>query len=99
VLDLADLVEQNHPKVSRTLAKLEDLGLVLRGEDTTDRRIKTAELSEAGRRIVTAINTGRRRILDEAFANWTAHDRTELARLTRRFSDAITAMIDGLPVR
>jgi DNA-binding MarR family transcriptional regulator len=89
VLELASLLEVNHPKASRTLAHLEQLGLVRRAEDPRDRRIKTAALTAGGRRVVAAINTGRRRVLDEAFRGWTARDRAELARLTRRFADAI----------
>lgn len=89
VLDLAELVESNHPKVSRTLAELEELGLVERAEAAPDRRIKTAALTPEGRQVVAAINHGRRRVLDEAFAGWDDHDRAELARLTARFADAI----------
>lgn len=95
VLELAELTEQNHPKVSRTLARLEAKGMVRRQDATHDRRIKTAELTEAGRTIVEQINQGRRRILDEAFAGWTEQDRKALARLTGRFADRIQAMVDA----
>src|SRR5215467_13047706 len=67
VLELAELVEHNHPKASRSLARLERLGLVRRGAADHDHRIKTAEVTADGRKIVAAINRGRRRILDEAF--------------------------------
>ena len=93
VLELAELVEQNHPKVSRTLAQLAQRGLVSRGTASQDRRIKTAHITPEGKRIVEAINLGRRRLLDEAFTGWSEQDRTELARLTRRLSDAMFALI------
>lgn len=96
VLELAELVEQNHPKVSRTLARLEQLGLVSRAAAGHDRRIKTASLTERGHRLVEAINAGRRRILDEALSGWNEHDRAELARLTRRFADDIFTLVDSL---
>jgi DNA-binding MarR family transcriptional regulator len=89
VLDLAELIETNHPKVSRTLAQLEELGLVERAEATNDRRVKTTALTPEGRRVVEAINRGRRRVLDEAFTDWNDHDRAEFARLTARFADTI----------
>jgi DNA-binding MarR family transcriptional regulator len=95
VLDLAELVEQNHPKVSRTLAQLEQLGLVERAEAERDRRIKTASLTAEGRRVVEAINQGRRRLLEEAFAGWSERDRSALARLTRRFADSMFALIEA----
>jgi DNA-binding MarR family transcriptional regulator len=96
VLDLAELAEHNHPKASRTLARLEQLGLVTRDAAAHDRRIKTASVTPEGHRIVEAINQGRRRILDEVFSNWNEHDRTELAHLTSRFADDILALTNAL---
>lgn len=95
VLELAELVERNHPKVSRSLARLEELGMVERGTAVHDRRIKTASVTAEGHRVVEAINVGRRRVLDEAFAGWSDRDRTELARLTGRFADAMFGLIDA----
>jgi DNA-binding MarR family transcriptional regulator len=97
VLDLSELVEDNHPKVSRTLARLEHLGLVQRGESPDDRRIKSASLAPRGRQVVESIDRGRRRVLEEAFADWSQRDRASLARLTRRFSNNVQALIDALP--
>jgi DNA-binding MarR family transcriptional regulator len=48
---------------------------VRRGEAAHDRRIKTAAMTPAGRRIIEAINDGRRRILEEAFTGWSATER------------------------
>ncbi len=97
VLELAELLEQNHPKVSRSLARLERAGLVSHGEAASDRRVKTAEVTPQGHRLVEAINQGRRRILAEVFAGWSEHDQAELARLTLRFADGILALVDSLP--
>ncbi|HEY3647636.1 MAG TPA: MarR family winged helix-turn-helix transcriptional regulator [Streptosporangiaceae bacterium] len=74
----------------------EQLGLASRGEAAHDRRVKTASVTEQGHRMVEAINAGRRRILDEAFAGWSEHDRAELARLTRRFADDIFTLVNSL---
>jgi DNA-binding MarR family transcriptional regulator len=95
VLELADLLGQNHPKASRSLARLEQLGLVQRAAAGHDRRIKTAALTPEGHRVVQAISQGRRRLLEEAFAGWSERDQAELARLTRRFSDAMFALIEA----
>jgi DNA-binding MarR family transcriptional regulator len=93
VLELAELLGQNHPKASRSLARLEQLGLVSRGEAAHDRRIKTAAVTPAGQQVVAAINDGRRRLLHDAFAGWSDRDRAQFARLSRRFADAIFALI------
>jgi DNA-binding MarR family transcriptional regulator len=95
VLELTGLVEQNHPKVSRSLAHLERLGLVVRAEAAHDRRIRTAAVTPAGHALVEAINRGRRLLLEEAFAGWSERDCAELARLTRRFSDSMFALVEG----
>jgi DNA-binding MarR family transcriptional regulator len=95
VLELAELVDRNHPKVSRSLARLEKLGLVERAAADYDRRVKTAAVTAEGRRVVAAINLGRRRILDEVFTDWSEADRVALARLTRRFSDAMYTLVEG----
>lgn len=95
VLELAELVEHNHPKASRSLARLERLGLVRRGSAEHDHRIKTADVTAEGRKIVAAINRGRRRTLDEAFAGWSARDKATLARPTRRFSDDMIALVEA----
>jgi DNA-binding MarR family transcriptional regulator len=98
VLELADLLGQNHPKASRSLARLEQLGLVQRAAAGHDRRVKTAALTPEGHGVVQAINQGRRRLLEEAFAGWSERDQAELARLarlTRRFSDSMFALIEA----
>lgn len=53
------------------------------------------ELTPEGHRVVQAVNQGRRRLLDEALAGWSARDRAALARLTRRFSDAMFALVEA----
>jgi hypothetical protein len=45
--------------------------------------------------VVEAINEGRRRLLEEAFAGWSEQDRATLARLTRRFSDDVFALVEA----
>jgi DNA-binding MarR family transcriptional regulator len=95
VLDLADLLDQNHPKVSRTLARLASLGLIAREPAAHDHRIKTAIVTDEGHQTVEAINQGRRRLLEEALHDWSERDRAALARLTRRFSDRITELIEA----
>ena len=95
VLDLAELLDHNHPKASRLLARLEELGLVERAPAPHDRRIKTASVTPEGRRVVDAVNLGRRRLVDEVLADWTDHDRATLARLTRRFSDTMFALVEA----
>ncbi len=96
VVELAGLLDANHPKASRSIARLEQLGLVDRRDGADDRRIKTVVLTDEGRRLVDAINRGRRLLLDEAFEGWSERDKASLARLTRRLSDRMAELIESL---
>ncbi|WP_304168647.1 MarR family winged helix-turn-helix transcriptional regulator [Phenylobacterium aquaticum] len=89
VAGLGAQVGRDHTTVSRQLAKLEGLGLVSRQETLADRRVRTAALTPAGDAIVRAITAARRRLLSKVLADWSAADLADLARLNRRFVDAL----------
>ena len=89
VADLADLVGRDHTTISRQLAKLETMGLILRPRTRGDSRRRDADLTDAGREIVTAITAARLRLLAQALASWPEADIAALARLNRRFADGL----------
>ncbi len=89
VAGLADQVGRDHTTISRQLAKLESLGLIVREGGEGDRRVRTARLAPAGDRIVRAISAARRRLLSRVLADWSEADLASLARLNRRFVDAL----------
>jgi len=72
-----------------------DLAQCLVNIDLRGGRIKTASVPPERHRVVEAINAGRRRLLDVAFAGWSKSDQATLARLTRRLSDAMFAVIEA----
>ena len=89
VAGLADQVGRDHTTISRQLAKLEGLGLILRQDGADDRRVRSARLTPAGEAVVQAISGARRRLLSRALAEWSETDLADLARLNRRFVDAL----------
>ena len=89
VAGLADQVGRDHTTISRQLAKLESLGLIARPVGGADRRVRAAALTRAGDKIGRAISAARRRLLSRALAKWTPEDRAALAKLNRRFVDAL----------
>lgn len=95
VLALAELLGQNHPKASRTLAELEARGLVRRSRGA-DQRIRTAECTPAGRGLVDRVNSGRRRLLADVFRDWDRADQVAFARLSQRFNDRVAELVDSL---
>lgn len=89
VAELGDAVGRDHTTISRQLAKLESLTLILRCDSAADRRKRAAQLTEGGRKIVRAITHARHRLLSRALAEWSEADKTALADLNRRFADAL----------
>lgn len=89
VAGLADQAGRDHTTISRQLAKLERLGLVSRQGGSGDRRVRTADLTAAGDKVVRAISSARQRLLSRALAEWDETDLASLAGLNRRFVDAL----------
>lgn len=70
------------PDVSRLLERMEDVGLISRERDATDRRHVTARLAEAGRRLLESVTPGLEAV--------------ERARFGRLSESALQAMITSL---
>jgi DNA-binding MarR family transcriptional regulator len=87
VVELADRAGRDHTTVSRQVAKLAELGLVDRRPSATDRRVKEAVISSAGRRVTDALDAARHRLNAPVFAHWSDRDLFELERLMRRYVD------------
>ena len=89
IVDLADRVGRDYTTVSRQIAKLESLGLVERQGNAADRRIREAVVSGKGKAMTKRVDAARDRIGRAVFATWDARDVNELARLMRKFADAM----------
>ena len=89
---LADQVGRDHTTVSRQLAKLESLGLILRPQGVVDRRVRAAEVTSSGEVIVKAIIAARHRLLARVLAGWSEADVKALAGLSRRFADDMSTV-------
>lgn len=89
VVDLADRVGRDYTTISRQLDRLEALGLIERKPGASDRRVREATISPAGKRMNDAIDAARERLLTAAFAAWKPDDIAQLTRLMRRFADAL----------
>jgi DNA-binding MarR family transcriptional regulator len=88
--DLADRVGRDYTTVSRQVAKLETLGLVLRRPGKTDRRVTEAVVTAKGQAMSAMLDAARERLAQNALAGWSREDLAELARLLRRFADNLT---------
>ena len=89
VVDLADGVGRDYTTVSRQVAKLESLGLVGR-QAGADRRVRQAVVTPKGKTMTDALDAARERMGRIIFESWDERDVEELARLMRKFADAIS---------
>jgi DNA-binding MarR family transcriptional regulator len=89
VVELADRVGRDYTTVSRQVAKLESLDLVERQGNSADRRVREAVVSPKGKAMTERVDAARDRIGRAIFKTWDARDIDELARLMRKFADAM----------
>jgi DNA-binding MarR family transcriptional regulator len=85
--ELADRVGRDYTTVSRQVAKLETLGLVVRGTAKTDRRVTEVAVTDKGHAMSAMLDAARERLAGKALAGWSKDDLKDLARLLRRFAD------------
>ncbi len=86
VVELADVVGRDYTTVSRQVARLDELGLVVRRPGARDKRVREAEVTEAGREMADAIDRMREELVGELMAEWTNAERRDLARLLKRMA-------------
>jgi DNA-binding MarR family transcriptional regulator len=89
VVELADRMGRDYTTVSRQVAKLESLGLAERHGNAADRRVREAVVSPKGKAMTERVDAARDRIGRAIFKTWDARDIDDLARLMRKFADAM----------
>jgi DNA-binding MarR family transcriptional regulator len=85
--ELADRVGRDYTTVSRQVAKLKNLGLIVRRAGKTDRRVTEAVITEKGKTMSEVLDAARERLATIALADWSEQDLKDLTRLLRRFAD------------
>ena len=89
VVELADRTGRDYTTVSRQVAKLESLGLVLRQDGPTDRRVRIATVTSKGKAMTELVDAARERMGRAIFKSWDPQDMDDLIRLMRKFADAL----------
>jgi DNA-binding MarR family transcriptional regulator len=89
VVDLAARVGRDYTTVSRQLARLEDLGLIIRQVNSADRRTREAILTSEGKVATDAVDAARLRLALRMFRDWAPGDFEDLLRLTRMLADGL----------
>ncbi|NIJ37572.1 DNA-binding MarR family transcriptional regulator [Sphingopyxis panaciterrae] len=89
VVDLAGRVGRDYTTVSRQVARLEELGLVTRRAGSTDKRIREALVTAAGKEATGALDAAREEMAIGMFADWERKDFDDLVRLMRKLVEAM----------
>ena len=92
IKDVAAYLGVDHSTASRMVASAERHGLVLRTQDTADRRRITLHLSDKGEVVIDEIPQLRVQVLAEALHDWNDHDVMEFRHLLERFRLSIDAI-------
>jgi DNA-binding MarR family transcriptional regulator len=89
VVELADRVGRDYTTVSRQVAKLESLGLILRQASAVDRRVRESVITEKGKAMTDRVDETREKIGVSIFSTWDEGDFDNLVRLMRKFADEL----------
>lgn len=89
VVELADRVGRDYTTVSRQVAKLESLGLILRQASAVDRRVRESVITEKGKVMTDRVDEARERMGVSIFSTWNEGDFENLVRLMRKFAEDI----------
>ena len=89
VVELADRVGRDYTTVSRQVAKLESLGLILRQASAVDRRVRESVITENGKVMIDRVDEARERMGVSIFSTWDEGDFENLVRLMRKFAEDI----------
>jgi DNA-binding MarR family transcriptional regulator len=96
VTEVARRLGVDQSTASRQIKPLEDGGLLDRTADDADRRVAWLAVTEDGRGVLARVHDLRRHDLALVLADWSARERSELARLLDRFRhDLIDAPAAG----
>ena len=91
VTELATLIGIGKPSVSRQVALLEQLGLVVKEDDPDDRRAQRVTLSPAGIAEVDELRNRRLSFFRDALGTWDLADLSQLSAYFNRLNDALAA--------
>lgn len=84
---LSEIIHFDRSTIGDVLDRIESKGWVRRTPAPGDRRVKSLELSAAGRTVLQQAEPGIRRVQERLLAPLTASERTTLVRLLARMAD------------
>ncbi|MDA8517766.1 MarR family winged helix-turn-helix transcriptional regulator [Citrobacter sp. Igbk 16] len=89
VVELAERTGRDYTTISRQVARLEKLELVIRRESDADRRVREAVISAKGKAMTDLIDAARERMGNEVFRDWSRDEIDVFVRLLDKFARAL----------
>jgi|SoiMethySBSTD1v2_1073268.scaffolds.fasta_scaffold1160154_2 DNA-binding MarR family transcriptional regulator len=89
VSELVPRIGVDQSTISRQIRPLEELGLIARSEDPSDRRVVWLDATEAGQEMMLSIRRRVNRNVEAALASWSAADRETFGKLLERFRQSV----------
>ncbi|TXL74794.1 MarR family transcriptional regulator [Vineibacter terrae] len=93
--ELAEMLEVEKASAGRMVDRMERNGWVVRRADAADRRVKRIHLTREAERVHARMWVVAQATVDDALANLTAAERTQLARLMGRAKARLLALANG----
>ncbi|EPL6455021.1 MULTISPECIES: MarR family winged helix-turn-helix transcriptional regulator [Providencia] len=90
IVELANMVGRDYTTVSRQVGKLVALQLVIRQQDSQDKRIHNALISPQGKEMTAKIDQTRYQFYQQMFNQWNDDEIGDFKRLIEKFSTALT---------
>ncbi|MEG3616200.1 MarR family winged helix-turn-helix transcriptional regulator [Isoptericola haloaureus] len=97
--EVAEALRVDSSVASRQVGALVENGYVRRTVDESDRRARTLELTEAGRRLADDSDEQFEAFVGEAFTDWTPHDLSVAVDHIRSVAAAISSVSQEAPLR
>jgi len=95
IAELAGQVGRDHSTVSRQVARLETLGLVMRGTAAGDQRVHAASITPKGKKVARTLSAARHRLFRRVLAGWTDTEQADLARLNSKLAASMKRLGRG----
>jgi DNA-binding MarR family transcriptional regulator len=89
VSELVQRVGVDQSTVSRQIRPLEELGLAVRSEDPSDRRVAWLDVTDAGRDLMLKVRSRVNRNVEAALTTWSPADRETFGKLLERFRQSV----------
>lgn len=90
IVELAGKIGRDYSTVSRQVGRLEELGLLSRYANPSDKRVKEAKITARGKATTEAIDSARLEVALRLFSEWSEPEFENLVKLSEKLVDDLS---------